>query len=447
MERALELDFTGERIVPGASNCEPAFARKMYQEHVARYAFAAQMVANRDVLDVACGVGYGSQLLGKAGAKSVLGIDLAEDAISHARKNYFHPEVTYRAQDAREMDYAGEFDLVTCFEFIEHVDEQERVLDAIKRALRPHGILVISTPRPHDELRTEFHVHELEYQELKRMLSERFENVQSFFERNCFTSFVGAALPGSIEKVIPVTERVELDDADYFVFVAYDGESEIAANAKAVLTLNDDEYIIRLEQDAINFRNGENYHKGVIEELSGRCESLHTELQNARSELDQRRSRTESLESLQSELLKIADDMSSIRAMVEDQKAHGRVEALEAELSAVKDELAGIRESRDEALRQNLALAQDNGRIRTVLSHVAQKLAETETGLNSKSAELAHERAVAGSLRNDLDTLRVRFEECERTLNRFRRSVSWAVTRPLRWVGRQYKKAARRGVA
>ena len=62
------LKFTGERIVPGADNCEKLFARKMYQEHIARYLFASQFVGGRDVLDVGCGVGYGSHWLARQGA-------------------------------------------------------------------------------------------------------------------------------------------------------------------------------------------------------------------------------------------------------------------------------------------------------------------------------------------------------------------------------------------
>ena len=167
----MEINFTGERIVPGPPICEPTFAQKMYQEHVARYAFAAQLVRDRDILDVGCGVGYGSQWLAKSGAKSVLGIDIAHDAIEHAKKNYFHPSVSFKIQDAAAMHFAVEFDVVTCFELIEHIGEQRTVLDAIKKALRPDGKLIISTPRPMDDKRTHFHVHELEYEELKRMLA------------------------------------------------------------------------------------------------------------------------------------------------------------------------------------------------------------------------------------------------------------------------------------
>src|SRR5207249_4639305 len=94
--RPAEVDqLTGERIVPGADNCEPAFALKMYQEHVARYLFASQLCRGKEVLDVACGVGYGAQLLARQGAERVTAFDIDRDTICHAMEFYSHPRVAY----------------------------------------------------------------------------------------------------------------------------------------------------------------------------------------------------------------------------------------------------------------------------------------------------------------------------------------------------------------
>ena len=57
------LNFTGERFVPGA-------AGEIWYEHWHRYHFAAKLVGGREVLDVACGAGYGSALLAR-GAQRV----------------------------------------------------------------------------------------------------------------------------------------------------------------------------------------------------------------------------------------------------------------------------------------------------------------------------------------------------------------------------------------
>ena len=475
----MEIDFTGERIVPGAANCEPSFAQKMYQEHVARYAFASQLVEGRDVLDVACGVGYGSQWLAKAGAKSVLGIDIAADAIDHAKKNYFHPSISFKTQDATKMGFAGEFDVVTCFEFIEHIDQQEKVLDAIKRALRPEGVLIISTPRPLDDKRTHFHVHELEFEELRRMLVERFPHVDSYFERNCFTSLVGDAMPEVLDHIVRVTDRLDLASADYFIFVARMAKTAGSEGIKPVLTVNDDSYVLRLEDDIVNLRNGENYHNQLIHDLSGKSESLEQKLGDVQSDLEVQRSRAEGLDLLRAETSKIITDVASLReemrssacdvaSLREEMRSSAcdvaslREELkVSAELSAAQAELGNVRSSRDalalekeSLLDDNDTLRADNERVRTVLSKVSQQLAETETRLNAKLAEAD----VVENLRNELAILREnhsremhalneKYELSERTLNRFRRSVSWGVTRPIRWVGRQYRKVTGRSVA
>jgi SAM-dependent methyltransferase len=458
----LEIDFTGERIVPGAANCEPTFAQKMYQEHVARYAFAAQLVRGQDVLDVGCGVGYGSQWLAKSGAKSVLGIDIAKDAIGHAKKNYFHPAVSFRIQDATTIDFVGEFDVVTCFEFIEHIGEQRVVLDAIRKALRPNGQLVISTPRPLDDKRTHFHIHELEYEELNRLLAERFANVESFFERNCFTSFVGAEMPESLERIVKVTDRLELDNADYFLFVAHVTKDTFAESLKPVLTVNDDSYVLRLEDDIVNLRNGENYHNQLINDLTGKSKELSQQLGNVQSELAIQRERAESIDVLRDEASKIFAEVSGLRdelrsssKSISDEVAVIRKELKSSvELASSRAEIDNLRRSRDGLARDHENLAAENVRIRTVLSKVAQQLAETETRLNAKLAEadlVANLRSELAAVReahaSEMHTLNERYEQAERTLMRFRGSVSWSVTRPIRWIGRQYRKAIGRSIA
>ena len=77
------LPDTGERMVPEKT------ASATFWEHVERYRFAAKYVGGKDVLDVACGEGYGSAGLLKAGAKSLVGVDVASgEAAAHARAKY-----------------------------------------------------------------------------------------------------------------------------------------------------------------------------------------------------------------------------------------------------------------------------------------------------------------------------------------------------------------------
>src|SRR5688572_17038072 len=78
----IAMDFTGERMIPEVADPH------MFWEHVYRYRFAASYAPGRRVLDIACGEGYGSAALLKAGAASVIGVDISAEAVAHARRKY-----------------------------------------------------------------------------------------------------------------------------------------------------------------------------------------------------------------------------------------------------------------------------------------------------------------------------------------------------------------------
>ena len=330
----MSLGFTGERIVPGAVDCEPTFAQKMYQEHIARYAFASQVVAGARVLDVGCGVGYGSQFLAKSGAASVLGFDLSMDAIEHARANYFHPAVTFAVQDVFALDAVDDFDVVTCFELIEHVSQQERVVNLIKAALKADGILAISTPRPLDDIRTHFHVHEMNFEEIFSLLKKNFKNVEVYFQKNYFCSVVGSGKAEAFTHVHYVTDQVRLEDSDYFVFLASDGELEGRIAVEPQLSVNDDAYILTLEHDVGVLRRAEADHLARI---------AHLEAQNG--ELLATRAVGSAVEAIQSTVLDIGQKIAQV---VERGEA-----APVADL--VSDNLVALRNEAVEAIRSGVA--------------------------------------------------------------------------------------------
>jgi SAM-dependent methyltransferase len=95
------------------------------RDHVARYEFvAARLPKGSRVLDLACGIGYGSQLLAKAGHR-VIGVDASEEAIAYAEEYYNHPNVSYECVAAEDLhaDCVGTFDAVVSFETLEHLAE------------------------------------------------------------------------------------------------------------------------------------------------------------------------------------------------------------------------------------------------------------------------------------------------------------------------------------
>jgi SAM-dependent methyltransferase len=129
-----ELEFTGERFVPGV-------AGEIWYEHWHRYHFAAPLVAGREVLDVACGAGYGSALLARSAAK-VTGADLSAAAIAHACSRYADiPNLAFRQADCAALPFAdASFDAVVSFETIEHITTQEGFLDEVRRVCGPAAL-------------------------------------------------------------------------------------------------------------------------------------------------------------------------------------------------------------------------------------------------------------------------------------------------------------------
>src|SRR5688572_7250055 len=136
-----ELEFTGERFVPGVPG-------EIVYEHVHRYAFARRLATGRRVLDAACGEGYGSALLAQV-AVDVIGVDVDGATIAHARSTYPARNLTFTEASVTSIPVAsGSIDLVVSFETIEHLkaSDQPLMLAEFARVLAPEGVLLVSSP-------------------------------------------------------------------------------------------------------------------------------------------------------------------------------------------------------------------------------------------------------------------------------------------------------------
>jgi len=133
------MKFSGERYVPAEQG-------RIRLEHYHRYAVVLDAAKKKDVLDVACGEGYGSFLLAGV-ARSVVGVDISKEAVQHASATYKMPNLTFHLGNAAKLNFCdASFDIVISFETIEHLAEQAQMLAEIRRVLRPEGVLVISSP-------------------------------------------------------------------------------------------------------------------------------------------------------------------------------------------------------------------------------------------------------------------------------------------------------------
>jgi len=186
MEQTLE--WTGERLVTSITSIGAI-------EHLHRYAFALEFVENKIVLDIASGEGYGSNLLSDK-AKHVIGVDISEEAISHALKKYKKDNLVFKVGSVSSIPIdQSSIDIVVSFETIEHIHEQKEMLNEIKRVLKPNGMLIMSSPEKANyedvnKNKNHFHVKELYFSEFNDLVRSNFLFYKYLFQKEIYGTLI-----------------------------------------------------------------------------------------------------------------------------------------------------------------------------------------------------------------------------------------------------------------
>jgi len=177
----MEKHWSGERL-------ETFVFNENMVEHLHRYSMATRYVQKKVVLDIACGEGYGTNLLSEAAA-FVFGVDISSEIISAATDKYRRGNISFLQGSADKIPVkSGIIDVVVSFETIEHHDRHEEMLLEIKRVLKPAGILIMSSPDKRyytDETRynNPFHVKELYANQFRELIGRRFKHAAFLHQR------------------------------------------------------------------------------------------------------------------------------------------------------------------------------------------------------------------------------------------------------------------------
>jgi SAM-dependent methyltransferase len=173
------LALTGERTLPDVPE-----ENYWYRRHLAVYEWVAARCRGVDVVDMACGEGYGTGVLAQ-GARHVTGVDANPEAFEHARARYGGPSVDY----ARDLvdSYVEECDAVVFLQTIEHVEDDAGVLRHFKGMLRPGGTAFVSTPNvltlaPPGAEKSDnpWHLREYRPEQFRALCESVFEHVEIF---------------------------------------------------------------------------------------------------------------------------------------------------------------------------------------------------------------------------------------------------------------------------
>lgn len=364
------IEWTGERCVPWTDDLQVVY------EHYHRYALASHFATGARVLDLGCGEGFGPALLAD-GAREVVGIDIDPQTVEHAAAHYSSGNLHFALGsmiDPELLAGAPPFDVITCFEALEHVEEQDTLLTVVRRLLAPGGLFLTSTPdvtvysHQHGN-DNPFHVRELTEAQFRALLGGSFGHAAIMRQNVAVGSVItgqaqqGPAVAHSLRRTSDGGWRVTADlPHTYLLGVASDATlpqlPQLSALVDADLTL------VR------------NAHRALVSE-QGRTAELGAELadERQRAAADQataqrRRQRLDSeVHRLRSELATMqrraqrAESVASWQQEISD-AAQRRATELQREVSALRVEQSATAQRLISRYRDTVERAAPRGTLR-----------------------------------------------------------------------------------
>jgi 2-polyprenyl-3-methyl-5-hydroxy-6-metoxy-1,4-benzoquinol methylase len=173
------LALTGERTLPDV----PA-ENYWYRRHLAVYEWIGARVLGARVLDMACGEGYGSEVLSRSAA-TVVGVDANPEAHAHASARYVRENLRFDRGLVETYGDPRSYDVVVFLQTIEHVLDPPAVLEHFRSLLTPGGTVYLSTPNvltlaPPGSSRSDnpWHLREYRHEEFRSLCRSAFDSVE-----------------------------------------------------------------------------------------------------------------------------------------------------------------------------------------------------------------------------------------------------------------------------
>ncbi|MBK9108534.1 MAG: methyltransferase domain-containing protein [Saprospiraceae bacterium] len=168
----LDKIYTAERADENAVSDNPVFMRQLFA-----YTQAAEEVSGC-ILEIGCGEGYGIKWLSPKASRYVA----IDKHIPLNQQNFAHVEfINMEVPWLTEMEN-DQFDVVICFQLIEHIQDDQTLLKEIYRVLKPGGKLLLTTPNQSMTLsRNPYHIREYNTNQFRELLSRYFDSEKIFF--------------------------------------------------------------------------------------------------------------------------------------------------------------------------------------------------------------------------------------------------------------------------
>ena len=429
------MEFTGERYVPSEEG-------QIKYEHIHRYALCLPFVANKAVLDLASGEGYGASLLADV-ATSVTGVDISQETVEHARHQYYRQNLRFLVGSCDKVPLPdASVDVVTSFETIEHHDKHEEMLQEIKRVLKPDGILIISSPNrltysDEPDYSNPFHIRELYYDELTSLLGRYFKHQRLYGQRLATGSFVYPLKKSRKQEIATYTggtnhlaqEAPSLQSPIYFIAVCSD-EAQVEQYTPESIYIDEyDDLSKRTDVERVHLSILLQDHLRQIEELKLYQDELQTtistinqQLERSSHEKQELSAAVASLPSVEAHNFKLSEELANKAKEIDNAREH--IEHLEERLRGQVKDLARqegelIRQSA-ELSRQHDELTQKNAELRGK----SEELARQHDELTRKNAELLRKSEELETQNNKLLKVQAQLEVAEATVSRQTKALS-----------------------